>query len=66
MALHYTGDGEFIIGEDGVVVPPRDLTDDEEKTHKKAIEANEKATGRELYEPVKATAKKPATTAKET
>lgn len=66
MALHYTGDGEFIIGEDGVVVPPRDLDDAEEKTHKKTIEANEAATGVTLYEPVKASTKKPASTAKET
>ena len=41
----YVGDGEYIPG-----VPARDLTKSEYNRHKQAIQANERATGRKLYQ----------------
>ena len=40
----YVGDGEYIPG-----VPARDLTKTEYNRHKVTIQANEQATGRQLY-----------------
>lgn len=46
--LKYVGDGEWIEG-----VPARDLSEEEVKAHKDAIEATQETTGRVLYEPAK-------------
>lgn len=49
MGRKYLGDGEFIVADGGVIVPARNLTDDEAKEFAKPIKANFKATGRQLY-----------------
>lgn len=60
--LKYLGDGEFITGPGGVIVPPRDLTDAEQKEHAAVIAAAPR--GDALYREMKPSTK-PAGPAKE-
>lgn len=54
MALKYVGNGDQIKGK-GRVVPPRDLTDDEEKEFLPVITENYERTGVARYEPASKT-----------
>lgn len=57
MAMKYVGKGRTIVGPNGMVLPRRNLTDEEEKLWHRAIAIHAKRTGEPLWEPEKAESK---------